>query len=98
MLTLAYKSTAAVAFAIQKYQTATASLTGLKVYAAAFVSVVSAVRVHFLTLVSNLSNKSKSKFARTSFPSFPCAWIQLAAFVSVVSCRYFVSGGKVITL
>ena len=51
---LAYKSTAAVASALQKDQTATASLTGLKVYAAAFVSVVSAgCLVRFLTFVSN---------------------------------------------
>ena len=74
MLPLAYKSTAAVASALQKGQTATALLTRCKVYAAAFVSVVSAVcLVRFLTFVSNLSKKSNNE--------------QSAHFVPVVSMR-----------
>ena len=95
---LAYKSTAAVSSALQKDQTATASLTRCKAHAAAFVSVVSAgCLVHFLTLVSNLIVSQITSIARNSFPLFPCAWIQLAAFVSVVSSSLLVSGGKVIT-
>ena len=74
MLPLAYKSTAAVASALQKDKTATALLTGCKVHAAAFVSVVSAgCLVHFLTLVSNLSKNSNNEY--------------IARFVSVVSVR-----------
>ena len=71
---LAYKSTAAVASALQKDQTATALLTRCKAHSAAFVSVVSAVcLVHFLTLVSNLSKNSNNEY--------------IARFVSVVSVR-----------
>ena len=74
MFPLAYKSTAAVASALQKDQTATALLTRCKVRAAAFVSVVSAgCLVRFLTFVGNLSKKSNNK----------CS----AQFVSVVSVR-----------
>ena len=74
MFPLAYKSTAAVASALQKDQTATALLTRCKIHAAAFVSVVSAgCLVHFLTFVSNLSKKSNNE--------------QSAHFVPVVSMR-----------
>lgn len=95
---LAYKSTAAVAFGLQKVQTATALLTSRKVYAAAFVSVVSACcLVHFLTIVSNQIISQITSIARASFPLFQCAWIRFAAFVSVVSLSFHVSGCKVIT-
>ena len=68
VLTLAYKSTAAVASALQKDQTATALLTRCKVHAAAFVSVVSAVcLVRFLTLVSNYPKSQRSSAARLRF-------------------------------
>ena len=88
MLPLAYKSTAAVASALQKEQTATALLTGFKAHSAAFVSVVSAgCLVHFLTLVSNYPKSQIASIARALFLLCPCAWIHFAAFVSVVSSR-----------
>ena len=94
----AYKSTAAVASALQKVQTATALLTRCKAHSAAFVSVVSAgCLVHFLTLVSNYTVSQRASTARASFLSFPCVRIHFAAFVSVVSSSFPVSGCKVIT-
>lgn len=63
----------------------------------AFGSVVSALRVHFLTLVSNLPISQRATTARISFLSFRCARIQFAAVVPVVSSPVVVSGCKVKT-
>ena len=88
--TLAHKSTSAVAFGLQKGQTATALLTRCKAHAAAFVSVVSAgCLVHFLTLVSNYSISQRASTARfVSFVRFVLDTVRGVRFrcVLVVSC------------